>query len=92
MGTLLDDYDLTLSEIKSCIWMILNGVNHIHNCDVIHKDLSPSNILINDSGVIKISDFGNAWINNKSSDENDENDENDVNTESVECIENVGTR
>ncbi|CAG8438152.1 8883_t:CDS:2 [Diversispora eburnea] len=64
LRTLLDEYDLKLIEIKSCIWMILNGMTHIHNCGVMHRDLSPRNILINDIGVIKISDFGNAWINN----------------------------
>lgn len=64
LRTLLDGYELRLSEIKSCVWMILKGVVHIHNCEVIHRDLSPRNILISDVGVIKISDFGNAWINN----------------------------
>ncbi|CAG8720238.1 15756_t:CDS:2, partial [Dentiscutata erythropus] len=61
LKSLLKDYVLALHEIKSCIWMILNGVVHIHSIGVIHRDLSPSNILISDSGVIKISDFGIAW-------------------------------
>ncbi|CAG8448827.1 12195_t:CDS:2 [Cetraspora pellucida] len=56
-------YTLSPQEVKSCIWMILNGVVHIHNNGVIHRDLSPSNILISDSGVIKISDLGMAWVN-----------------------------
>ncbi|CAG8588918.1 2280_t:CDS:2 [Racocetra fulgida] len=61
-NSLLKDYTLSPHEVKSCIWMILTGVVHIHNIGVIHRDLSPSNILISDSGVIKISDFGIAWV------------------------------
>ncbi|CAG8462775.1 15276_t:CDS:2 [Funneliformis mosseae] len=69
LRTLLDEYTLSLSEIKSCIWMILNGVTHIHECKVIHRDLSPKNILISDSGVIKIGDFDDAWIESNSNNE-----------------------
>ncbi|CAG8569230.1 kinase-like domain-containing protein [Gigaspora rosea] len=61
LKSLLKNYALAPHEIKSCIWMILNGVAHIHSNGVIHRDLSPSNILISDSGIIKISDFGTAW-------------------------------
>ncbi|CAG8683823.1 10065_t:CDS:2, partial [Scutellospora calospora] len=62
LKSLLEYYTLAPHEFKSCIWMILNGVVHIHSIDVIHRDLSPSNILISESGVIKISDFGTAWV------------------------------
>ncbi|CAG8696513.1 6679_t:CDS:2, partial [Racocetra persica] len=62
LKSLLKDYTLSPHEVKSCIWMILTGVVHIHNNGVIHRDLSPNNILISDSGVIKISDFGIAWV------------------------------
>ncbi|CAG8557115.1 18316_t:CDS:2 [Acaulospora morrowiae] len=58
---LLENYVLTFSEKKSCIWMILNGVAHIHESAIIHRDLSPRNILINGIGVVKIADFGVAW-------------------------------
>jgi serine/threonine protein kinase len=69
LRTLLDEYKLTLSEIKSCIWMILNGVAYIHECKIIHRDLSPKNILISDSGVIKIADFDDAWMESDSGNE-----------------------
>ncbi|RIA98426.1 kinase-like domain-containing protein [Glomus cerebriforme] len=69
LRTLLDEYILTLSKIKSCMWMTLNGVAYIHECEVIHRDLSPKNILINDLGVIKIADFDDAWLESYNGDE-----------------------
>ncbi|GBC09377.1 hypothetical protein RclHR1_08800010 [Rhizophagus clarus] len=69
LRTLLDEYMLALSEIKSCMWMALNGVAYIHDCEVIHRDISPKNILISDSGVIKICDFDDAWMESDRDDE-----------------------
>ncbi|CAB4385793.1 kinase-like protein [Rhizophagus irregularis] len=69
LRTLLDEYILTLSEIKSCMWMILNGVAYIHDCEVIHRDISPKNILISDLGIIKIGDFDDAWMESDNGDE-----------------------
>jgi hypothetical protein len=37
---------------------ILDGVEHIHSQDIIHRDLSPVNIFMDDKLNIKIGDFG----------------------------------
>ncbi len=37
---------------------IAQGVKHVHQQGLIHRDLKPSNCFIDDSGVIKIGDFG----------------------------------
>lgn len=37
---------------------IILGINDIHKADIVHLDLKPSNILIDDRGNIKIGDFG----------------------------------
>ena len=41
---------------------ILDGLAYSHGQGVIHRDLKPGNILINDDGRIKITDFGVARI------------------------------
>jgi serine/threonine-protein kinase len=39
---------------------VANGMGAAHKQDVIHLDLKPSNILMNDEGLVKIVDFGIA--------------------------------
>lgn len=41
---------------------ILDGLDHLHNCGIIHKDIKPGNLLLSLQGVIKICDLGVAEI------------------------------
>ncbi len=50
--------NLTQADIKGIMLQILTGLAEIHNNGVLHRDLAPSNILINRNGVVKIADFG----------------------------------
>jgi serine/threonine-protein kinase len=40
------------------IWDICRGVGAAHQVNVVHRDLKPPNVLIDDSGLVKIVDFG----------------------------------
>jgi len=46
------------------IKQIAQGVEHAHNNKIIHRDLRPSNIIVSEEGIAKITDFGtSAWLN-----------------------------
>ena len=41
---------------------LINAVSHIHSLGISHRDLKPENILLDDSGNLKLSDFGLATV------------------------------
>jgi len=55
-----DDEVLEPNVIKSFLFQILEGVAYCHSKKIIHRDLKPQNLLLNQSGRIKIADFGLA--------------------------------
>lgn len=40
---------------------VLRGCEHIHRKGIVHGDIKPSNIMLNDSGSVKIIDVGSAF-------------------------------
>ena len=46
--------------IKSYLYQLLAGIDHIHKHQIIHADIKPQNLLINISGDIKIGDFSHS--------------------------------
>lgn len=53
----INDYDITFEQRLSLIRQILDIMSKVHERNIIHRDLSPTNIFIL-NGMIKISDFG----------------------------------
>ncbi|KAI3638489.1 hypothetical protein MIR68_002987 [Amoeboaphelidium protococcarum] len=51
---------LTEAVIKCYLVQILRGVRFLHFNSIIHRDLKPANLLLNNEGILKISDFGLA--------------------------------
>ena len=39
---------LTEAEVKEMIWEILPVLDYIHSCDLIHRDISPDNLILRD--------------------------------------------
>ncbi|XP_031208439.1 cyclin-dependent kinase 3 [Mastomys coucha] len=52
--------ELPLPVVKSYLSQVLQGVSFCHSHRVIHRDLKPQNLLINEFGTIKLADFGLA--------------------------------
>ena len=51
---------LEIAHIKAFMKMTLQGLNHLHKQFILHRDLKPNNLLLNDKGVLKLADFGFA--------------------------------
>lgn len=51
---------LTISETVDIISQICDGLATAHDSYIIHRDIKPQNIMILDSGLVKITDFGIA--------------------------------
>ncbi|KAL8414781.1 hypothetical protein RB594_005838 [Gaeumannomyces avenae] len=57
--TMLNSYGaLPEPLVRSFVRQILNGLSYLHNRDIIHRDIKGANILVDNKGFIKISDFG----------------------------------
>lgn len=52
--------ELTPSHIKSFMLQILDGLAYIHRNWIVHRDIKPGNILLDENKCLKISDFGLA--------------------------------
>ncbi|HPL82521.1 MAG TPA: serine/threonine-protein kinase, partial [Anaerolineaceae bacterium] len=48
------------NHVKTILEQVASGLAYAHERDVIHRDLKPGNILLDDKGVARISDFGFA--------------------------------
>ena len=47
-------------EAAECAVHICNGLQHLHDQGVVHRDLKPDNIFLSDDGRLKLGDFGLA--------------------------------
>lgn len=51
---------LSLIEVIDIMKQLTDGIAHAHDSFIIHRDIKPQNMLILDSGLVKITDFGIA--------------------------------
>ncbi len=57
---ILRDGALDLPRVLDFTCQMCNAVDHAHATGVLHRDLRPGNMLVSDSGLLKVTDFGTA--------------------------------
>lgn len=59
-----NDYRKDPSVIPYIIYQITRGIYYLHSSKIMHRDIKPKNILIDEKAMIKICDFGKARMLN----------------------------
>lgn len=55
-----ENHPIPYKKVIDIMSQILSGIAYAHSNGVIHRDIKPHNILIDDDGTVKITDFGIA--------------------------------
>ncbi|CAL9068869.1 mitogen-activated protein kinase kinase kinase 1-like isoform X1 [Musa acuminata AAA Group] len=60
LASLYHKYHLRDSQVSAYTRQILNGLNYLHERNVVHRDIKCANILVHANGSVKLADFGLA--------------------------------
>ncbi len=59
---MLDNPKASIEQVRSIVEQIARGLRAFHKLEMIHQDLRPENVLIDDAGSVKIIDFGSVHV------------------------------
>src|SRR5262245_6296690 len=58
--TIMREGPLELTRALDFSCQICNAVDHAHRAGILHRDLRPGNMLVSESGILKVTDFGTS--------------------------------
>ena len=62
LGDRMERGPLKWAEIRPLVLEMITALEHAHGVGIIHRDIKPGNILITESGHVKVTDFGLAKL------------------------------
>ena len=62
IGKALKNQELSVDQTLQIMFNILSAIQYMHQAKVMHRDLKPGNILIDEYLNIKICDFGMSRV------------------------------
>ncbi|MGN7610462.1 protein kinase domain-containing protein [Magnetococcales bacterium HHB-1] len=55
---LIEDGPLPIAEVVQIMYQLLSALTYAHQTGIIHRDIKPANCMLDQSGLIKLTDFG----------------------------------
>ncbi len=59
---MIDNPEPDLEEVRKIIEQIATGLRAFHRQEMVHQDLRPDNVMIDETGTVKIIDFGSVRV------------------------------
>ena len=81
-----------IAQVKKIVRSIALGIKFLHDHDIIHRDIKPGNIFIDENCVVKIGDFGSARISPQQKKESEEQKEKKKKKEKRPLTPGIGTK
>jgi len=53
---------MTSDLIKEIMFVLLSTLRYLHDCNVVHLDIKPANMLVSADGAVKLADFGTSKL------------------------------
>ena len=66
-STIHDHGPLPIAEAVDCILQAARGLEYAHREGIIHRDIKPANLLLDQQGVVKVTDLGLARLHEQNS-------------------------
>ncbi|MDA7419138.1 protein kinase [Xenophilus arseniciresistens] len=51
-----------LDAVRGLVTQLARGLQALHQCEMLHQDLRPENVMIDPQGTVKLIDLGSAWV------------------------------